>query len=262
MGPAMKWDPHQYLAFADHRLRPALELLARVPLDQPQRVVDLGCGAGTVTVHLRRRWPAAGITGVDNSPEMLAQAAQAASAGPPVHWQQADIGTWRPAAPVDLIYSNAALHWLGNHAAQFPRLAGLLAPGGVLAVQMPHNQAAPSHTLMARAAEAGPWRERLSGRVRTAPAVAEPAVYYDLLAPLCRTVDVWETEYQQVMSGENPVAEFTKGSALKYLLDALEEPERGGFEAEYRRLVLEAYPKRHAGKTLFPFKRLFIVAQV
>ena len=262
MGQSMQWDPRQYLAFADHRLRPALELLARVPLEQPKRVVDLGCGAGTVTGHLRRRWPAAEVTGVDSSPEMLAQAARVEMPGAPARWEQADIGTWRPAAPVDLIYSNAALHWLGDHAAHFPRLAGLLAPGGVLAVQMPHNQAAPSHTLMARAAQAGPWRERVSGRTRTAPTVAEPAFYYDLLAPRCRSVDVWETEYQQVMSGENPVAEFTKGSALKYLLDALEEPERSGFEAEYRRLVLEAYPKRHAGKTLFPFRRLFIVAQV
>jgi trans-aconitate 2-methyltransferase len=261
MGQAMQWDPRQYLAFANQRLRPALELLARIPLEAPARAIDLGCGTGTVTGYLRGRWPSAELAGVDNSPEMLAQAAQAAVAGPPVRWEQADLATWRPAEPCDVIYSNAALHWIGDHAAQFPRLVRLLAPGGVLAVQMPRNFSAPSHVLMTTAAQAGPWRERLRGRMHAAP-VADPAVYYDLLAPLCKSVDVWETEYQQVLMGENPVAEFTKGSWLKSLLDALDEPERSQFEAVYRKLVLEAYPKRHAGHTLFPFKRLFIVAQV
>ena len=257
----MQWNPRQYLAFASHRLRPALELLARVPHESPRRVVDLGCGAGNVTGYLRRQWPAADVTGVDNSPEMLAQAAQEAVPGPPVHWQAADLATWSAAQPCDVIFSNAALHWIPGHAHQFPRLAGQLAPGGVLAVQMPRNFTAPSHVLMTTAALAGPWRDRLKGHLRALP-VAEPQEYYDLLAPLCASVDVWETEYQQVLTGENPVAEFTKGSWLKSLLDALQEPERGLFEAEYRRLVLAAYPKRHAGKTLFPFKRLYIVAQV
>lgn len=261
MGPAMQWDPHLYLAFANHRLRPALELMARVPLERPTRVVDLGCGAGNVTPHLRSRWPEAELTGVDNSPEMLAQAAKAPIPGAPVRWEAGDLATWTPGHPVDVIYSNAALHWIGSHETQFPRLAQTLAPGGVLAVQMPRNFAAPSHALMTTAAQAGPWRERLRPLMNAAP-VREPGFYYDVLAPLCKTVDVWEAEYQQVLSGENPVADFTKGSWLKSLLDALQEPERGQFEAEYRRLVLDAYPKRHGGMTLFPFKRLFIVAQV
>ncbi len=254
------WDPHQYLAFADHRLRPALELLARIPLERPRTVADLGCGTGNITAYLRSRWPTADLIGVDSSPEMLAQAEKQRVPGSPVRWEQDDLATWAPHEPVDLIYSNAALHWVGDHGAQFPRLVRLLAPGGVLAVQMPRNFAAPSHALMTTAAQAGRWRERLRPQMHAAP-VAEPAFYYDVLAPLCRIVDVWETEYQQVLTGENPVVEFTKGSWLKSLLDALQEPERSQFEGEYRRLVLDAYPKHHAGKTLFPFKRLFIVAQ-
>jgi len=259
--PDTQWDPAQYLAFAGLRLRPALELLARIPLAAPRRVVDLGCGAGNVTGALRRRWPDAELTGVDNSPQMLAQAAREPIPGAPVQWQFGDLALWTPPQPCDLIFSNAALHWIGDHAQLFPRLIGQLAPQGVLAVQMPRNFSAPSHRLMTTAAQAGPWRERLAGRMNAAP-VAEPQAYYDWLAPLCSTVDIWETEYQQVLTGDNPVAEFTKGSWLKSLLDALQEPERGQFEAEYRRLVLAAYPKRHGGKTLFPMKRLFIVAQL
>ncbi len=253
---AAGWDPKQYLAFDDHRLRPALELLQRIPLEAPERVVDLGCGPGNVTGYLRERWPEAAISGVDSSPEMLAAAKQSVLE---VEWRQADMAAWTPEAPPDVIYANASLHWAEHHASLFPRLIGFLAEGGVLAVQMPRNFGQPSHTTMSVAAAKGPWTEKLAGVERRAP-VAEPDFYYGLLAPLSAGLDVWETSYVQVLTGENPVAEFTKGSWLKPLLDALEEPERSGFEAEYRRLVLEAYPPREDGTTLFPFTRLFMVA--
>ena len=256
----MTWEPQRYLAFADQRLRPALELLARVPLQEAQDIVDLGCGAGNVTGHLRQRWPAAAITGVDSAPEMLAAARKQAIPGPPVRWEQQDVAQWRPGAPVHLIYSNAALHWVPHHPRLFPALLGHLRPGGVLAVQMPCNFSQPSHTLVKTAAQAGPWWQRLQPRFQPAP-LLEPQGYYDLLAPRCRAVDIWRTEYLQVLEGESPVADFTKGSFLKYFLDALEEPERSQFEAVYRRLVRQAYPHRHGGRTVFPMHRLFIVAQ-
>ncbi|HKI99536.1 MAG TPA: methyltransferase domain-containing protein [bacterium] len=250
------WDPAQYLNFADHRLRPALELLARIPVDSPVRVVDLGCGPGNVTRYLRERWPLAEITGLDSSAEMLARAREADRS---IQWEQADFGTWQPAQPPQVIYANAALHWLGDHAALIARLMGFLAPEGVLAVQMPRNFREPSHAMMADAAHGGPWAKRVTGLLRPPP-VEEPQFYYDVLAPLSRRLDIWETRYLQVLSGENPVAEFTKGSWLKPLLDALEEPERSAFEADYRRRIAQAYPRREDGTTLFPFQRLFIVA--
>lgn len=252
----MTWDPDQYLAFGDHRLRPALELLARIPLRAPARVVDLGCGTGTVTGYLRKRWPEARITGVDNSPEMLSAARRTELS---LQWRQEDLTAWAPEEPVDLIYSNAALHWAEHHDLLFPRLVEHLEPGGALAVQMPRNFGAPSHVLMFQAAASGPWAARLDGLHRSAP-VQEPGFYYDLLEPLSGRLDIWETEYLQVLTGENPVAEFTKGSWLKPMLDALEPPQRRAFEAEYRRLVLEAYPRRADGRTVFPFKRLFMIA--
>src|SRR5438128_4330267 len=130
----MPWDPAQYLKFGDHRLRPAIDLLNRIDLDAPAEAVDLGCAAGNVTRHLRARWPDARVVGVDSSDAMLAKAR---ATMPEVDWQQADMATWRPARPLDLVYSNAALHWLGDHARLFPALLGMLRPGGVLAVQMP-----------------------------------------------------------------------------------------------------------------------------
>jgi trans-aconitate 2-methyltransferase len=250
------WDPTKYLEFAGHRLRPALDLLARVPAAAPAIVHDLGCGAGNVTRLLVERWPGAAVTGVDGSAAMLAAAR---AAGPGVTWVEADIGSWRGPRPADVVFSNAALHWLDDHPALFPRLVGGLTPGGALAVQMPRNHGAPSHTEMVAAAEAGPWRTRLRPALRTRP-VAEPAVYHDILAPHVSRLDIWETEYLHVLEGDNPVVEWTRGSALRPLLDALGEPERSRFLAEYSARIARAYPRRADGRTLFPFRRLFIVA--
>jgi len=253
---AQGWDPSKYLEFAGPRLQPALDLLSRVPLAAPASVYDLGCGAGNVTRFLAERWPTASVTGVDGSPAMLAKARASA---PTMTWEEADLQTWRPSRPANLLFSNAALHWLDDHARLFPRLVADLAPGGVLAVQMPRNHGAPSHTEMVAAAEAGPWRERLRPLVRAHP-VGEPSFYYDVLAPHVSHLDIWETEYLHVLDGANPVVEWTRGSALKPLLDGLEEPERSGFLAEYASRVARAYPPRPDGRTLFPFRRLFILA--
>lgn len=253
----MAWDPAQYLKFADHRLRPAIDLLNRIDVAGPADVYDLGAGTGNVTRLLKRRWPNARVTGVDESPQMLAKAAAGA---PEIAWLRADLATWRPPRPAEVIYSNAALHWLGDHDRLFPALLSLLARGGVLAVQMPRNFSAPSHTAIADAVRSGPWRARLEPLLRPVP-VADAAFYFDLLAPGAAALDIWETEYLQALEGERPVKEWTQGTWLRPLLDALDEPERSRFEACYAELVAQAYPRRPDGVTLFPFRRLFIVAR-
>ena len=253
----MAWDPAQYLKFADQRLRPAIDLLNRIDVDDPADIVDLGAGAGNVTRMLKERWPDARVTGVDDSQEMLDKAAAVA---PEIRWERADLASWRPPKPADIIYSNAALHWLDGHERLFPALLSSVAPGGVLAVQLPRNFSAVSHTSISEAALSGPWRAKLEPLLRPAP-VAEPAFYYGLLAPRAATLDMWETEYLQVMEGDNPVKEWTKGTWLRPLLAALEEPERSRFETHYAELVARAYPRRPDGRTLFPFRRLFIVAR-
>ena len=169
------------------------------------------------------------------------------------------MSTWQPPRPADVIYSNATLHWLEDHAQLFPKLLSCLKPGGVLAVQMPRNFGAPSHTSINDAARSGPWRATLEPLLRPTP-VREPAYYYDVLAPRTADLDIWETEYLHVLEGEDPVKEWTKGTWLKPLLEALEEPQRSEFERDYARRVAAAYPTRPDGKTLLPFRRLFIIA--
>jgi trans-aconitate 2-methyltransferase len=251
----MSWNPDQYLKFSQPRLRPAIDLLTRISLTAPERIYDLGCGAGNVTAALVQRWPDATITGVDSSASMLAQAAKHL---PQVQWRRQPLDQWQAEIPADLIYSNAALHWLPDHQRLFPKLLASLSPGGVMAVQMPRNFAAPSHTLIADVARTGAWRDKLASLLAPAP-VAEPEFYYSLLAPFSDSLDIWETEYLQVVSGADPVKEWTRGTALIPFLERLSPSEQSEFENDYARRLRSAYPRRADGTTLFPFRRLFIV---
>jgi trans-aconitate 2-methyltransferase len=253
----VSWDPDQYLKFSQPRLRPAVDLLARVALSDPARIYDLGCGAGNVTAALAQRWPRASIVGVDSSAQMLDKAAQA---WPQIQWQQQRLDQWRAQPRADLIYSNAALHWLPDHEQLFPALMDSLEPGGVLAVQMPCNFSAPSHTLIAQTASSQRWRAKLGSLVGPAP-VAEASFYYSLLAPLASALDIWQSEYLQVLTGEDPVKEWTKGTALIPYLDRLDATEGAEFESDYARRLRAVYPPRADCTTLFPFKRLFLVVQ-
>lgn len=250
-----RWDDIQYLRFSDERTRAARELLARVPLEQADQVVDLGCGPGNSTALLHARWPRARIRGVDNSAEMLRSARQAL---PALEWIQADLAGWQADTPVDLLFANAVLHWLPDHATLLPRLLGMLRPGGVLALQMPSNDHEPSHRLMRELP--GPWQaclQQVGGRTAVLPA----AFYYDVLAPHAARVDIWQTTYEQVMPDPAAIVEWVKGSGLRPYLEALrDDAERSAFLAAYTAAIDAAYPARSDGRRLFTFPRLFVVA--
>ena len=254
--PTVNWNPDQYLKFGDHRLRPALDLLARIDLKSPRAMYDLGCGTGNTTELLSRRWPDTNVTGIDSSPEMLEKARGSC---PELNFAEADLASWSPESKADLLFSNAALHWLGHHESLFPRLMEVLSKGGQVAVQMPRNFDAPSHTAMRESVEAGPWAERLQPRLHFEP-VAEPEAYHDILAPHSECLDIWETVYLYVLEGNNPVVEWTRGTALRPLLELLQPDEQEDFLEDYSRRILEAYPPQSQGRTLFPFRRLFMVA--
>jgi len=257
------WDPQQYLKFADYRLRPALELLGRVRLDSPQNIYELGCGTGQVTRLLAEQWPAAQVHGIDSSTRMLAEAA---AAGPGnITWQAADIRTWSPGQPPDLIYSNAALHWAKDHHLLFPRLVGYLEKGGCLAVQMPLSWEGDSHRLMRETLANGGAGGKPLGTKELRQAMGQKPVltaeaYYALLADRSRSLDIWETEYLQVLNGSNPVLDWVQGAGLRPILHALDDAERATFLHEYGRRLLAAYPPQVDGRTLYPFRRFFIVA--
>lgn len=254
---ATGWDPGQYLRFSGERLRPALDLLAHVPLNEPPRVVDLGCGAGNVTAILKQRFPRADVTGIDGSAAMLDRARQAAR---DCRFVQADIAAWQPDAAPDLIYSNAALHWVGNHGAVFPRLLSLLAPGGVLAVQMPAMHEAPFRRLQHAVAAHGPWAEALRGYA-SARDILTAVEYWDLLKPRAAALDMWETTYLHALQGEDAVVEWAAGSSLRPFLEPLPPALQAAYRQAYAEALRPHYPRRADGATLLPFRRLFIIAK-
>ena len=196
------------------------------------------------------------ITGLDSSPEMLAQAK---ADYPAMRWVSGDIASWKADQPYDLVFTNAALQWVPDHLRLIPRLLAEVAPGGCLAVQMPHNGDNPAHASMREIASDGPWAARLV-QAQRAHTVEMPGFYYDLLSPLARQLDIWETEYQHVLSGPEAILEWVKGTGLRPYIDPLPAAEREAFLARYLDRLRAAYPRQADGKVILPFRRLFFIA--
>lgn len=253
------WDAEQYDRFADDRFRPLTDLVARVGAERPGYVVDLGCGTGAATASLAERWPEARVEGVDDSAEMLAEAARHALPGR-LDFTLGDLAEWVPDERVDVLVSNAALQWVPTHRELLPRFVGWLAPGGWLAFQVPGNYRAPAHRLLAELRQSPRWRDQVGDGADRHLAVDDPGDYLALLAGLGCRVDAWETTYLHVLQGDDPVLEWIKGTGLRPVLDVLDEPDRAEFLAEYGALLRKAFPKQPWG-TVLEFRRVFVVAQ-
>jgi trans-aconitate 2-methyltransferase len=258
--PAAPWDPQRYLRFAGERSRPFADLLARVDAPDPRTVVDLGCGTGALTAALAARWPAAEVTGVDASAEMLAEAAGLAVPGR-LRFVQGDVGSWVPDRPVDVLVSNAVLHWLPGHERLLRRWAAVLAPGGQLAVQVPGNFRAPTHALLRRICRSPRWAARLSDVAPRADAVLEPAGYLDVLESAGLAADVWETTYLHVLTGPDPVLGWVSSTVLRPVLARLDPAAAAELTGVYAEALRTAYPPRPDGTTVLPFRRIFAVAR-
>ena len=261
------WNPALYLRFANERTRPAAELLARVPALQPARrlhIVDLGCGPGNSTELLVERFPDADVLGIDTSEAMLETARKQL---PQARFEAGDIASWAPAAgepAPDLIYANASIQWVGEHEALIPRLLSLLAPGGVLAIQMPDNRQEPSHRNMREVAQLPQFVAYIGEASKVRTEILPVGAYYDLLAApanMAATVDVWHTIYQHPMDSAAAIVQWLRSTGLKPFVEGLPAALQAEFLTEYERRIEAAYPLRADGKRLLAFPRLFIVAQ-
>ena len=251
------WNPDVYLAFADHRGRPYYDLLTRVGAEKPRRVVDLGCGPGNLTVTLTQRWPDAAIEAWDSSPEMVESAR-----GRGVDAQVGDVRSWTPKADTDVVVTNATLQWVPDHAALLVRWAAELAAGSWIAMQVPGNFDAPSHRAVRELARRPQWAEPLRDFPFREGQVDSPVGYAELLANAGCTVDAWETTYVHELTGENPVLEWITGTALRPVKSRVTDEQWEQFRSELIPLLDDAYPVRPDGRTFFPFRRIFVVAQV
>ncbi|MFJ2485855.1 trans-aconitate 2-methyltransferase [Pseudomonas sp. NPDC087639] len=254
----MSWSAKQYVAFEDERTRPARDLLAAIPTADARSVVDIGCGPGNSTELLVQRFAGAKVSGLDSSPDMIDAARKRL---PQLQFDVAEIDQWADEGPFDVIFANAVLQWVPDHASLLPALAGKLSAGGSLAIQMPDNLNEPSHRLMREVAANGPWAGKLAGAAGQRTEVASASEYFSMLRPCCARVDVWRTTYHhQLPGGAAGVVEWFKGSGLIPFLSPLTESERGQYLELYLAEVEKAYPALADGSVLLPFPRLFIVA--
>lgn len=221
-------------------------------------MVDLGCGEGALTASLAARWPEARITGIDSSPEMLAAAAAHTIPGR-VEFAVSDARDWRPEDQIDVLVSNALLHWVPGHGELLSRWVEALSPDGWLAVQVPGNFRSPTHTLLADLCRSPRWSEQLGDLAPRTDAVLEPAEYLDVLAGAGLSTDVWETTYLHVLTGEDPVLGWVRGSVLRPVLTTLDEQGAAALTEEYAAGLRAAYPRRPDGTTVLPYRRIFAV---
>jgi trans-aconitate 2-methyltransferase len=252
------WNPDVYLAFADHRGRPFYDLLSRVAAESPRRIVDLGCGPGNLTVTLSDRWPDAVVEAVDSSQEMVD-----AARGRGLDASLGELEDWSPRPDTDVVLSNAALQWVPSHRGLLVRWAGELSAGAWIAVQVPGNFDAPSHAAVRELASTPRWVDALRDiPFRVGKVVDSATEYAAMLADAGCAVDTWETTYVHELTGENPVLNWITGTALTPVQAALDEDEWRQFRTELIPILDERYPPRPDGRTFFPFRRIFVVAQV
>ncbi|MCL1124378.1 methyltransferase domain-containing protein [Shewanella surugensis] len=261
---AAHWEAGLYEKFSEHRTRPAIELLSKVTVEDPEYIADLGCGFGNVTRIMSVRWPQALFLGVDSSSDML-NAAEA-DGSEHMQWVNADISQWCPEKPLDLLLTNSLLHLL-PHGQLLLKLVSFIRSGGQLAVQMPDGFDAPWYQLMLDVLSNGGAEGDPLGTPELQQQMAQPLVmdkrqYFDLLADKTTHLDIWDTEYLQVLEGIEPVFKWVNAAGLRPIVANLNRVETKLFLRAYRQRLLHAYPQCGDGRTLFPFKRRFIIATV
>jgi len=254
----MRWSPTQYDLFSSHRATPFFDLTSRIRATDPRRVVDLGCGPGSLTVTLAERWPGAEVVGIDSSPDMIEKAG-AQDPAQRVHFELGDIASWTPSPTDDVVVTNAALQWVPDHRALLPGWFEALPEGGWFAMQVPGSAVLPSHVILRDLATSARWAAPLADAVRPAESVVGAGDYLADMLDAGLEAQTWETTYQQLLTGSDPVLEWVRGTSLRPILAALEPDDAAEFEAVYAARLREAYPPTSHG-TVYPFRRVFAVA--
>ncbi len=247
------WQPDQYARFRAEREQPFYDLVDLVTPVPGGRVVDLGCGTGVLTRVLHERTQAAETVGIDRSDAMLLKSAEQAGGG--VRFEQRDIAEFSDRG-LDVVFANASLQWVGDHASLFPRLAATLKPGGQLAVQMPANEDHPSHAVARDVAQESPHDEALGGFVYR-HSIESAEWYAEQLARLgFAEQHVRVQVYLHRLPGPEDVVEWVKGSLLTGYRDRLSSHDYEAFLADYQSRLLAVLPDERP--FLYPFKRILL----
>lgn len=251
------WDPQTYERFAVERRQPFDDLLALVQPCPGGRVVDLGCGTGALTAELHRHSQAAHTVGIDRSAAMLARAEE----GPGLQFDAGDLATFETSG-FDLVFSNAALQWVGDHPALLARLVGALGPGGQLAFQVPTNVDHPSHQVANQLAREEPFLGAFGGRPPPDHSrnVLAPETYAELLDRHgAIELHVRLQIYGHHLKSAADVVTWVRGTLLTPFQSVLDSATWGEFLTAYeRRLVAILGPSQ---PYFYAFRRILVRAR-
>lgn len=253
------WNALQYLKFQKQRTQPAIDLACRIKLDDPEKILDVGCGPGNSTRVLKDRFVHARVTGIDNSENMIAKAR---ADHPDMDFRLCDVSGDLAGldCDYDIVFSNACLQWVPNHPALIRKLMGLLKKNGVLAVQIPYNASEPIHRIIDEISSSVRWKEYFPQR-RVFHTLSS-GEYFDILSDITPDFDIWKTTYYHAMKSHDDIMEWYRGTGLRLrpYLEVLSEAKRAEFEQEVRSRLVEAYPRQKNGEIIFRFPRLFFTA--
>ena len=253
------WNPSQYLKFKNQRTQPTIDLVNRIDVEQPKRIIDIGCGPGNSTAILQNCWPNAEVFGLDNSPAMLEKAKTDL---PSVEFSLKDTSDdLTVLGEFDVVFSNAALQWMPSHETLIQRLFNLVSDGGVLAVQVPFARDLPIYITIREMIQKVHWESYFK----------EPPLYpkhydyhhfYEIISEISSEIEIWQTEYVHEMDSHEAIMEWYKGSGMLPYLEMLPvDMAREEFCMEYLHHLTKKYPVESNGKVLLPFPRIFFIAR-
>lgn len=259
------WDPELYNRFRSYRAEPFHAILARLRIEPAEKLIDLGCGSGENTIELARRAPSGIALGIDSSPAMIARADACRSALPAeiaarLEFRVGDIGVVELPQRFSLVFSNAALHWIGDHRRALMAWRNLLHPRGKLVVQMPANYEETAQVTLTRLAGEPPWRDLLGGIEVPSAKVGSPRHYMRMLEELGFVdIDCYYQVFVHSMNGPGEVIEWSRSTVLRPFLDALAQNQRDDFVAQWRRRLEHGYGTK--GPLALNFRRIFLWAR-
>jgi trans-aconitate 2-methyltransferase len=252
------WNPELYLKFDKERTQPSIDLVSRIEFDNPNKIIDIGCGPGNSTQVLVARWSEAKIIGIDNSPAMIEKAKKDY---PNQKWKVIDAGTEIIEGKYDIVFSNATIQWIPNHTELLVKFHDLLTDNGILAVQLPLFWDMPIGKKLAEIARIGRWSKIAKG-VKELFTIHDASFYYDNLSENYHSINIWLSDYFHILNSQHSILEMIRSTALMPFLNKMEsDDDKKDFEQMVFNEIVKDYPLQKDGKVLFPFKRLFFMAQ-
>ncbi|WP_238881494.1 methyltransferase domain-containing protein [Clostridium sp. YIM B02551] len=252
------WNSNQYLMFKNERTQPAIDLANRIIIDNPKKIIDIGCGPGNSTKVLKERFPDSYILGIDSSTNMIEAAKKDY---PEIDFKICDAskGLSNLGDDFDIVFSNACIQWIPNHNELLRSLFGLLKKGGVLAVQTPMNYKEPIHNIIEEVSANKKWKDEFENhRIFYNLMQGE---YFDLLSEISSEFSLWETIYFHNLKSHKEIIKWYRATGLRPYLDELSGDKKEAFEKDIYDRVVEEYPSQRNGNVIFRFPRFFFIAR-